>query len=64
MMNGLVIQQQQGQSYCIYTPQGIQIGLLFMGCDGQTMYDALALKSITKVLAQRWHIPPNQDQQF
>ena len=36
MMNGLYV-QQNGQQYAVYTPQDIQIGLLFMGQDGQHM---------------------------
>lgn len=60
MMNGLVV-TQQGQFYTIYTPQGIMIAQIFMGGDGQTVYDATALKSITKVMAKRWGINPNQD---
>lgn len=60
MLNGLVV-RQDGQYYSIYTPQGIQIGLLFMGCDGQMMYDAMALKPITKIMGKRWGINPNQE---
>jgi len=63
MMNGLYV-IQSGQEYIIMTPQGIKIGWLFMGADGQTMYDAMALKTITKVMAKRWLINPNQDVQF
>lgn len=62
-MNGLFV-QQQGQSYYIFTPQGIQIGLLYMGNDGQFMTDAVAMKAITKILGKRWGINPNQGQQF
>ena len=55
MMNGLYV-CQQGQYYDIITPQGIQIGRLFMGQDGQYMKDAVALATISKVLAKRWGI--------
>lgn len=55
MMNGLYV-RQQGQQYAIFTPQGIQIGLLFMGQDGQYMKDVVAVQAITKVMAHRWGI--------
>lgn len=55
MMNGLYI-KQEGQFYTIYTPQGITVGQIFMGADGQIMQDVLVLKVITKALQKRWHI--------
>ena len=55
MMHGLYVVQDR-QSYAIYTPMGIQIALIFMGNDGQVIYDAEALKTITTVLAKRWGI--------
>lgn len=61
MMNGLIV-CQQGQQYAVYTPQGIQIALLFMGCDGQIAQDVLALAPITKALAKRWAVPTNGKQ--
>ena len=42
MLNGLYI-GQKGQYYAIFTPQGIQIGLLFLGQDGQYAKDVAAL---------------------
>lgn len=59
MMNGLIV-CQQGQQYAIYTPQGIQIAMLFMGADGQIAQDVLALAPITKALAKRWGISSNK----
>lgn len=56
MMNGLIVAQGNGQWYSVYTPQGIQIALIFLGNDGQHMYDALAMKEITRILAKRWGI--------
>lgn len=55
MMYGLYI-IQKGQAYQIYTPQGEQIGLLFMGYDGQFMKDAIAMKTICKAMSKRWGI--------
>lgn len=55
MMNGLYI-VQQGQAYHIFTPQGVKICLLFMGCDGQFMKDVIALNAITKTMAKRWGV--------
>ena len=55
MMYGLYI-IQEGQAYKIFTPQGEQIGLLFMGYDGQFMKDAIAMKTIAKVMSERWGI--------
>lgn len=59
MMNGLYI-SQQGQAYAIFTPQGEQIGLLFMGYDGQFAKDVVAINAITKMMARRWNIKPNK----
>lgn len=59
MMNGLIV-CQQGQQYAVYTPQGIQIAMLFMGADGQIAQDVLALAPITKALAKRWSVPSNK----
>ena len=53
MMHGLYVLQDK-QTYAIYTPMGIQIALIFMGNDGQVIYDAEALKTITRVLSKRW----------
>ena len=55
MMNGLYV-QQSGQHYAIYTPQGIQIALLFLGQDGQYVRDVELLNPVTKALARRWGI--------
>lgn len=55
MMYGLYI-VQKGQAYHIFTPQGEQIGLLFMGYDGQYMKDAIAMRSICRVMSERWGI--------
>lgn len=60
MINGLYV-CQQGQQYAVYTPQGIQVGLLFMGQDGQYAKDVAALGPITKALAKRWGINPVQE---
>lgn len=57
MLNGLYI-GQKGQYYAIFTPQGIQIGLLFLGQDGQYSKDVAALGPITKALAKRWGVNP------
>ena len=57
MINGLYV-QQRGQQYAIFTPQGIQIGLLFLGQDGQYAKDVAALGPITKALAKRWGVNP------
>ena len=56
MMNGLYVVQGNGQWYAVYTPQGIQIALIFLGNDGQLMADAVTMKSITALLAKRWGI--------
>lgn len=56
MMNGLYV-VQQGQQYAIYTPQGIQIGYLFLGQDGQYAKDVVALNTITRSLSKRWGVP-------
>lgn len=47
---------QKGQAYHLFTPQGEQIGLLFMGYDGQYMKDLAALRYITKAMGARWGI--------
>ena len=57
MMNGMYV-VQQGQQYAIYTPQGIQVGYLFLGQDGQYARDVAVLQPITKALAKRWGIHP------
>jgi len=59
MMNGLVV-SQRGQSYYVFTPQGEQIALVFMGYDGQYAKDVIALNIITKALARRWGIIPDR----
>lgn len=56
MMNGLYVGQKD-QYYAIFTPQGIQIGLLFLGQDGQYARDVVALNTVTKELSKRWGIP-------
>ena len=55
IMNSLYV-QQSGQYYAIYTPQGIQIALIFLGQDGQFTKDAIVLGAVTKALAKRWGI--------
>ena len=60
-MNGLVV-AQQGQHYAIYLPQGIQVGLIWMGQDGQIAHDVLALAPITKALQKRWRVPNSTKQ--
>lgn len=47
---------QQGQSYAIYTPQGIQVALVYMGADGQIAFDVATLAPICKALAKRWGV--------
>ena len=47
---------QKGQAYHIFTPQGEQIGLVFMGYDEQYVKDVIALKPIVKALSERWRI--------
>ena len=57
MINNLYV-VQRGQQYAVFTPQGIQIGLLFLGQDGQYAKDVAALGPITKALAKRWGVNP------
>ena len=57
MINNLYV-VQRGQQYAIFTPQGIQIRLLFLGQDGQYAKDVAALGPITKALAKRWGVNP------
>ena len=54
-LNGLYI-CQQGQAYAIYTPQGIQIALVWMGNDYQIAHDIKTLAPICKSLSVRWGI--------
>ncbi len=42
MMSGMYV-VQRGQQYAIFTPQGIQVGYLFLGQDGQYAKDVAAL---------------------
>ena len=57
MVNGLsVVQVPNTQNYGVFTPQGIQIALVWMGKDGQLAYDLVALGYICKALANRWGI--------
>ncbi|MBM6888538.1 hypothetical protein [Pseudoflavonifractor phocaeensis] len=57
MVNGLsVVQVPNTQNYGVFTPQGIQIALVWMGRDGQLAYDLVALGYICKALAKRWGI--------
>ena len=53
MINGLFV-RQVGQQYWIYTPQGIQVGYVFLGQDGQYAKDVVVLNAVTKALAKRW----------
>lgn len=53
MLNGLFV-RQVGQQYLIYTPQGIQVGYVFLGQDGQYAKDVVVLNAVTKALAKRW----------
>ena len=55
MMHGLYVVQDK-QRYAVYTPQGICIALIYLGNDGQVIYDVEALKPITRELAKRWGI--------
>ena len=52
-LNGLFV-RQVGQQYLIYTPQGIQVGYVFLGQDGQYAKDVVVLNAVTKALAKRW----------
>lgn len=52
--------RQQGQYYSIYLPSGIQIGLIFLGADGQYTKDVMTLKPIIKALAIRWGVAPER----
>ena len=52
-----LIMRQEGQMYYIFTPQGILIAQLFMGCDGQFARDAQCLSAVGKAMAKRWDIP-------
>lgn len=61
MMYGLHI-VQRGQAYYIFTPQGEQIGLLFMGYDGQYFKDVIAIKTIAKAMSERWGIKQDSGQ--
>ena len=47
---------QQGQMFAIYPPQGIQVGQIFMGADGQVAFDVATLAPICKALAKRWGV--------
>lgn len=40
--------------YYIYTPQGILIAQLFMGCDGQYFKDTQTLTTVGRAMAKRW----------
>ena len=49
-----LIMRQSGQTYYIYTPQGILIAQLFMGYDGQYARDVQTLTAVGRALAKRW----------
>lgn len=54
MMANKLILKQEGQMYYIYTPQGILIAQLFMGCDGQYFKDTQTLTTVGHAMAKRW----------
>lgn len=60
-MYGLYI-VQEGQAYKIFTPQGEQIALLFMGYDRQYFKDVIAMKTIAKAMSERWGIKQDNGQ--
>lgn len=48
--------QQDGQTYALYTPQGIPISMIYMPPDLQLLQDAAALNVICKAMVKRWGI--------
>ena len=63
MINGLFV-RQVGQQYLIYTPQGIQVGYVFLGQDGQYAKDVVVLNAVTKALAKRWGLSDKKNYPF
>ena len=53
MLNGLFV-RQVGQQYLIYTPQGIQVGYVFLGQDGQYAKSVVVLNAVRQRLSQAW----------
>ena len=60
-INGVYI-VQRGQEYALYTPQGLQIALIWMGNDGQLAHDVKTLIPICKALSGRWAISKRTNQ--
>lgn len=56
-----LVMRQDGQMYYIYTPQGILIAQLFMGCDGQFARDLQCVTAVGKAMAKRWDIPTGKN---
>lgn len=54
-INGLVVIQNK-QVYHVFIPNGIQIGMLFMGEDGQVAWDCATLGAVCEAMAERWGI--------
>ena len=51
---GKLVIRQDGQMYYIFTPQGIQIAQIWLGCDGQYALDVQCINAIGRALAKRW----------
>ena len=53
-MDNRLIKYQVGQTYYLYTPNGILVATLFMGQDGQYARDVQCLVTVGKAMAKRW----------
>ncbi len=47
---------QEGQTYNIFHPLGMQVDRVFLGNDGQFARDLLVLKQLCKIHAKHWGI--------
>lgn len=51
---GVFYRQIGPQLYELYTHNGIVVGQVYMGNDGQYVLDAKVLEAIKKLMARRW----------
>lgn len=52
---GMIV-QQNGQTYSVYTPNGILVCQVCCGYDQMYLLDAKVMQYICRVLARRWNI--------
>lgn len=51
--------QQNGQTYSIFTPNGILVGQICCGSDQLYLLDAKVVQYVCRVLARRWRVSNN-----